>query len=139
MVDIRQATMYDIPGIQARAFLFSPEEKPWDYVFYEFYIISSPQLVYVTEGHGTGRIVGYVVGRMKGEGVKRYGYILSLCVLPSHRYENYGTAVKLCDDGEDAYVLRKQLQEKQPDHIGDGFSHGGGYASRLIPKRTQGC
>ncbi|KAI3977371.1 hypothetical protein MKX01_000284 [Papaver californicum] len=155
MVDITQATMYDIPVIQACGLLCFPEEKSWDYVIYEFYIHSSPQLVYIAEDHGTKNNTPLVVARMEGEGTESHGYILSLGVFPTHRklgvakklmivvhnamvqeygseyvflhvcvsnhaainlytkilgYKDYGTAFRFCDDGEDFYVLRKQLQ-----------------------------
>ncbi|RZC82201.1 hypothetical protein C5167_044989, partial [Papaver somniferum] len=41
-------------------------------------------------------------------------------------YKFHDTTAKFYDDGEDAYVMRKQLQGKQPNHLVLGFSHGGG-------------
>ncbi|XP_026428065.1 N-terminal acetyltransferase A complex catalytic subunit NAA10-like [Papaver somniferum] len=41
-------------------------------------------------------------------------------------YIFHDTIAKFYVDGEDAYVMRKQLPGKQPDHLVLGFSHGGG-------------
>ncbi|KAI3906857.1 hypothetical protein MKW98_004907 [Papaver atlanticum] len=162
MADIRQATMFDIPAIQALDFQCFPEEDPWDYFLYEEYLFFWPQLVYVAEDHNTGCVVGFVVAQTEGQGIESHGYIANLGVLPTHRklgiaeklmnavhnalvheYEceyislhvrtsnqaainlyteklgyNYESVVNYYEDGEDAYVMRKQLQGKHTDHLG---------------------
>ncbi|RZC82183.1 hypothetical protein C5167_044969 [Papaver somniferum] len=165
MADIRQATMFDIPAIQALEFQCFPEEDPWDYFLYEEYIFFWPRLVYVAEvaeDHNTGSIVGFVVAQTEGQGIETQGYIANLGVLPTHRklgiaeklmnaahnalvqeYEcdyvslhvrttnqaainlyteklgyNYESVINYYEDGGDAYVMRKQLQGKQADHLG---------------------
>ncbi|KAI3859878.1 hypothetical protein MKW92_038195 [Papaver armeniacum] len=162
MADIRQATMVDIPAIQACDLLSSIEEDPWDYFLYEEYIVFWPRLVYVAEDSGNGRIVGFVFAQVDGEGTESHGYIANLGVLPTHRKSgiaqklmdaaqnalvqeygceyvslhvrtsnqaaislyteklgySYATAANFYRNGEDAYVMRKQLQGKLTDHLG---------------------
>ncbi|KAI3906854.1 hypothetical protein MKW98_004904 [Papaver atlanticum] len=162
MADIRQATMFDIPGIQACDLLCFPGEDPRDYFLYEEYIVFWPRLVYVAEDRGNGCIVGFVFGQVDGEGNETHGYIANLGVLPTHRKlgiaqklmdaaqnalvkefgceyvslhvrtsnqaaislyteklgYNYAIAANFYRNGEDAYVMRKQLQENQTDHLG---------------------
>ncbi|XP_026418639.1 N-terminal acetyltransferase A complex catalytic subunit NAA10-like [Papaver somniferum] len=165
MADIRQATMVDIPAIQACDLLCFPEEDPWDYYLYEEYIDFWPRLVYVAEDSGNGCIVGFVFAQVDGEGTETHGYIANLGVLPTHRKSgiaqklmdaaqnalvqeygceyvslhvrtsnhaaislfteklgyNYAIAANFYRNGEDAYVMRKQLQGKLTDHLGHGL------------------
>ncbi|KAI3870090.1 hypothetical protein MKW92_043318 [Papaver armeniacum] len=185
MVDIRQATMDDIPGMQDLDLqCFDEENHPGDYLYYEDYLILWPRLSYVAEDHGTGRILGYVVARM--ELTKPRGYISYLGVRPTHRrqgiasklmkvaqnamvqeygpqhvslhvlqssraainlftkrlgYKFYETEDMFYDNGEDAYVLMKQLQGKQPaDRIGDGFGHAAGcFSSEAAKAKLKGA
>ncbi|KAI3906859.1 hypothetical protein MKW98_004909 [Papaver atlanticum] len=169
MADIRQATIFDIPAIQACDLLCFPEEDPWDYYLYEENIVFWPRLVYVAEDHGTGCVVGFVFAEMEGEGTETHGYIADLGVLPTHRksgiakklmdaahnalvqeYDseyvslhvlksnqdainlyseklgyNYEIAANFYENGEDAYVMQKQLQEKQTDILGTHSTDGG--------------
>ncbi|KAI3923100.1 hypothetical protein MKX01_014483 [Papaver californicum] len=166
MADIRQATISDIPAIQACDLLCFPEEELWDYYLYQEYIVFWPRLVYVAEEHNTGFIVGFVFAQMEeGEGTDQsHGYIANLGVFPTHRKlgiakklmnaaqnamveeygsqyvslhvrtsnraainlyterlgYNYETAANFYENGEDAYVMRKQLihGKQQPDHLG---------------------
>ncbi|MCL7023653.1 hypothetical protein MKW94_024421 [Papaver nudicaule] len=102
MVDIRQGTLSDLPGIQAcESLCFPVENHPGDYLNYEDYLVLWPQLVYVAEDRGTtGRILGFVVAKTLEE--DRHGYISYLGVRPTHRGQ--GIAKKLMTAAQNAMV-----------------------------------
>ncbi|MCL7022180.1 hypothetical protein MKW94_026265 [Papaver nudicaule] len=93
MVDIREATMSDVPSIVSCDSLCFPEEDLCGYTslgaYYEDFVRSS--------------ILGYVAAIMGGQGsTERYGYITYLGVRPTHR--KLGIAKKLMTAVENAMV-----------------------------------
>ncbi|MCL7023654.1 hypothetical protein MKW94_024422 [Papaver nudicaule] len=74
MVDIRLATMKDIPGIKACDSPGFPEDSDDDFYF-EDYLVSWPRLVYVAEDKRNGCILGCILAKMEVEGSERHGYI----------------------------------------------------------------
>ncbi|KAI3857388.1 hypothetical protein MKX03_035908 [Papaver bracteatum] len=103
MDDIIRAKMFDIPMIQVCFLLSFPEEDPWDYYLYEEYIVSWPRLVYVEE---------YLYN--DGIGLQRSSWMF----LKSALVQEYGSEYVSLHVRTNAYVMRKQLQGKQIDHLG---------------------
>merc|ERR1712224_210936 len=90
-VCIRNATVDDLPAMQACNLQCLPENYQLKYYFY--HILSWPQLPYVAEDYN-GKIVGYVLAKMEDDTDEPpHGHITSLAVLRSHR--KLGIASKL--------------------------------------------
>lgn len=91
MICIRQAKVSDLLQMQKTNLWCLPENYQMKYYFY--HIMSWPQLLYVAEESGNGKIVGYVLAKMEEDAVVAHGHITSLAVLRSHR--KCGIATKL--------------------------------------------
>lgn len=90
MVNIRPATIDDLPGMQACNLCCLPENYQMRYYFY--HALSWPQLPHVAEEYN-GKIVGYVLAKMEDETDEIHGHITSLAVLRTYR--KLGIATKL--------------------------------------------
>ncbi|KAI9348427.1 putative N-terminal acetyltransferase complex subunit ARD1 [Zopfochytrium polystomum] len=100
MINVRQATMQDLPSMQNCNLTNLPENYVMKYYFY--HIASWPQLSYVAEDP-KGRIVGYVLAKMEEEpGDAPHGHITSLSVMRSYR--RLGVAEKLMQQAQKAMV-----------------------------------
>jgi ribosomal protein S18 acetylase RimI-like enzyme len=94
MVSIRRARHEDMWAMQHCNLLCLPENYNMRYWLY--HILTWPQLQYVAEDVTSGKIVGYVLAKMEGEGEppeKVHGHVTSLAVSRSHR--KLGLATKL--------------------------------------------
>ncbi|MCL7038329.1 hypothetical protein MKW94_022460 [Papaver nudicaule] len=107
MVDIRMATLADIPEIVACALGCFPSSDPvTTSSFFEKYLLSPLEIVYVAESGG--HIVGHVVATMltdeleEDEDEWREGHISWVGVHPTHR--KLGIAAKLMTAAEKALV-----------------------------------
>jgi N-alpha-acetyltransferase 10/11 len=90
MTSIRNATVSDLPGMQAANQTCLPENYQMKYFLY--HALTWPQLIYVAEDH-KGKIVGYVLAKMEEEETNPHGHITSLAVMRTHR--KLGLATKL--------------------------------------------
>ncbi|KAK8694070.1 hypothetical protein V6N13_071632 [Hibiscus sabdariffa] len=101
--------MDDLLAMQACNLLCLLENYQMKYYFY--HILSWPQLIYVVEDYN-GRIVGYVLSKMKDESNECYGHVTSFFVLRTHRMR--GLATKLMSAAQAAMEqshLRNFLME----------------------------
>ncbi|KAI3906858.1 hypothetical protein MKW98_004908 [Papaver atlanticum] len=126
MLDIRQATMNDIPGIRACNFQCFPMEDRRDSCYYEKRIVSWPQLSYVAEDYRTGpvlpthrrqgiakKLITAAQNAMVGEYGSEYVSLYALNLFTeSLGYKIQETAAEFYDNGEDAYVMEKKLPRK---------------------------
>ncbi|KAJ3415016.1 N-alpha-acetyltransferase 10 [Chytridiales sp. JEL 0842] len=100
MINIRQATMDDLPAMQNCNLTNLPENYMMKY--YIYHAVSWPQLSYVAEDH-KGRIVGYVLAKMEEEPNEvPHGHITSLSVM--RNYRRLGIAEKLMKQAQMAMV-----------------------------------
>ncbi|KAH8402064.1 hypothetical protein KR009_009517, partial [Drosophila setifemur] len=81
-MNIRSAKAEDLIAMQHSNLLCMAENYHMKY--YILHNISWPQLSYVAEDD-SGRIVGYVMAKVKEEGTVKHGLITSLAVKRSHR------------------------------------------------------
>ncbi|KAK9766719.1 N-terminal acetyltransferase A complex catalytic subunit ard1 [Basidiobolus ranarum] len=99
-MNIRQATVDDLLGMQNCNLNNLPENYQMKYYFY--HALSWPQLSYVAEDH-KGRIVGYVLAKMEEEpGDAPHGHITSLSVMRNFR--RLGLAEKLMTQSQKSMV-----------------------------------
>lgn len=101
-MNIRQATVDDLPGMQNCNLHNLPENYQMKY--YLYHALSWPQLSQVAEDDN-GRIVGYVLAKMEDEpsadGIP-HGHITSLSVMRTYR--RLGIAEKLMTQAQQAMV-----------------------------------
>ena len=93
MASIREATVADMAAIQNVNLHDLPENYTMQY--YLYHALTWPQLTYVAEDPDTGKIVGYILGKMDeqpADGIQ-HGHVTSISVLRSYR--RLGIAQKL--------------------------------------------
>jgi len=99
-MNIRRATIDDLPGMQHCNLTNLPENYQLKY--YLYHALSWPQLSYVAEDY-RGRIIGYVLAKMEEDAKDLpHGHITSLSVMRSYR--RLGVAEKLMRQSQQAMV-----------------------------------
>ncbi|KAG0140685.1 hypothetical protein CROQUDRAFT_718532 [Cronartium quercuum f. sp. fusiforme G11] len=97
-MDIRQATVADLDGMQHCNVMNLPENYQMKY--YMYHLLTWPQLSFVGEDH-KGRIVGYILAKMDEEGADEpHGHVTSISVLRTYR--RLGLANKLMQQSQKA-------------------------------------
>lgn len=92
-MNIREATVSDMAGCQDVNLHDLPENYTMQY--YLYHALTWPQLTYVAEDPETGKIVGYILGKMDEapeDGIP-HGHVTSISVLRTYR--RLGIAQKL--------------------------------------------
>ncbi|KAI9595323.1 putative N-terminal acetyltransferase complex Ard1 subunit [Syncephalis fuscata] len=102
-MNIRRATIDDLPGMQHCNLMNLPENYQLKYCNLDLYhALSWPQLSYVAEDH-RGHIIGYVLAKMEEDAKDvSHGHITSLSVMRSYR--RLGVAEKLMRQSQQAMV-----------------------------------
>ncbi|CCG84819.1 protein of unknown function [Taphrina deformans PYCC 5710] len=99
-MDIRPATVADLPGMQHANLSNLPENYQMKY--YMYHALTWPNLSYVATDH-RGRVVGYVLAKMEDEpSAEPHGHITSLSVMRTYR--RLGLADKLMRQSQKAMV-----------------------------------
>eukprot|EP00002_Diphylleia_rotans_P028607 TRINITY_DN5780_c0_g1_i1.p1 TRINITY_DN5780_c0_g1~~TRINITY_DN5780_c0_g1_i1.p1 ORF type:complete len:171 (+),score=49.64 TRINITY_DN5780_c0_g1_i1:66-578(+) len=99
MVNIRRATIDDLPAMQHCNLSCLPENYQMKY--YLYHLLSWPQLSFVAEVEG--KIVGYVLAKMEEEeSGEPHGHITSLAVMRSYR--KLAIATRVMQQAEHAMV-----------------------------------
>jgi len=98
-MNIRRATVEDLPGMQACNLRNLPENYSMKY--YLYHCATWPSISYVAEDRG--RIVGYILAKMEEETAENeppHGHVTSISVLRSYR--RLGIAKKLMLQSQEA-------------------------------------
>ncbi|WVQ81709.1 hypothetical protein IAT38_003834 [Cryptococcus sp. DSM 104549] len=99
-MDIRQATIEDLLGMQNANLLNLPENYTFKY--YLYHALTWPELSYVAVDP-RGRIVGYILAKMEEEpSAEPSGHVTSISVL--RPYRRLGLAQKLMKQSQEAMV-----------------------------------
>ncbi|RSH79668.1 N-terminal acetyltransferase A complex catalytic subunit ard1 [Apiotrichum porosum] len=99
-MDIRQATIEDLLGMQNANLLNLPENYTFKY--YLYHALTWPELSYVAVDP-SGRIVGYILAKMEEEpSAEPSGHVTSISVL--RPYRRLGLANKLMKQSQEAMV-----------------------------------
>ncbi|KAG5440774.1 hypothetical protein PCK2_000210 [Pneumocystis canis] len=101
-MNIRLATVHDLPGMQEANLTNLPENYQMKYCKHLYHLLTWPQLSYVAV-NAKNRVVGYVLAKMEDiEGPIQYGHITSLSVLRTYR--RLGLALQLMRQSQQAMV-----------------------------------
>ncbi|KTW26742.1 hypothetical protein T552_02746 [Pneumocystis carinii B80] len=99
-MNIRQATVEDLPGMQQVNLTNLPENYQMKY--YLYHLLTWPQLSYVAT-NAKNRIIGYVLAKMdETDDTSQQGHITSLSVL--RNYRRLGIAAQLMRQSQQAMV-----------------------------------
>ncbi|WVN88618.1 uncharacterized protein L203_103829 [Cryptococcus depauperatus CBS 7841] len=105
-MDIRQATIQDLIGMQSANLLNLPENYVFKY--YLYHILTWPELSYVAVDP-KGRVVGYILAKMDEDSSETHnGHVTSISVL--RPYRRLGIAYKLMKQSQEAMVAHYNAQ-----------------------------
>ncbi|OAV97890.1 N-terminal acetyltransferase A complex catalytic subunit ard1 [Puccinia triticina 1-1 BBBD Race 1] len=97
-MDIRQATVADLPGMQHCNLMNLPENYQMKY--YMYHLLTWPQLSFVGVDQ-KGRVVGYILAKMEEDPTDEpHGHVTSISVLRTYR--RLGLANKLMQQSQKA-------------------------------------